>query len=270
MNVDRDGSNTMAQEAIQELLKQIVENTSKKSKTQIVLSGRGSKLNCKFEPVITPKRGCKFEVAFASLETYFSFPNIDLTNNTIRVTTKNGTLKTFTISTGCYSVIAINKDLSIQFLEDEEMSDSPVTFIPNYSTFKCRMLLEKNTKVDFSSRNSLASVLGFDRKIYRTGSKKKYFASEHIVDIMKVNSILIHCDLVGSSYLNAYRKPIIYSFFPNAVPGEKIVERPNGYIYLPVNQEVIHSVDVWLTDQSLNPIDLREETLTVKLFLREC
>ena len=36
MNVDRGGSNTMAQEVIQELLKQIVENTSKKSKTQIV------------------------------------------------------------------------------------------------------------------------------------------------------------------------------------------------------------------------------------------
>ena len=87
---------------------------------------------------------------------------------------------------------------------------------------------------------------------------------------MRVNSILVHCDLISSLYLNDLRKPVIYSFFPDAEPGEKIVERPNEYIYLPIDLDIIRGATVWLTDQNQLPLDLREEALTCKLFVREC
>ena len=74
----------------------------------------------------------------------------------------------------------------------------------------------------------------------------------------------------GSSYLNGRRVPIIHSFFPLADPGTKIVEKPVGYIYLPVSSDVIRHITVWLTDQNQNVIDLGEETLTIKFHLRSC
>ena len=96
------------------------------------------------------------------------------------------------------------------------------------------------------------------------------YVSEHIVKIMMVNSILVHCDLVGASYLNGVRVPVIYSFFPSADPGDKIIERPTEYIYLPISSDVIRHMSVWLTDQDQNLLDLREETLTIKFHLRSC
>ena len=43
--------------------------------------------------------------------------------------------------------------------------------------------------------------------------------------------------------------PIAYNFFPNAAPGQKILEAPHNLIYLPVTVDVISTLSVWLADQ---------------------
>ena len=96
------------------------------------------------------------------------------------------------------------------------------------------------------------------------------FISEHTVRILTVNSILVHCNLVDESYLNGRKVPVIHSFFPLADPGNKIVEKPVEYIYLPISSDIIRNLSVWLTDQDQNILDLREETLTIKFHLRLC
>ena len=96
------------------------------------------------------------------------------------------------------------------------------------------------------------------------------FVSEHTVQIMTVNSILVHCDLVAGSYLNGRRAPIVHSFFPLANPGDKMVEKPVEYIYLPIPSDVIRHMSVWLTDQEQNILNLEEETVTIKFHLRSC
>ena len=85
---------------------------------------------------------------------------------------------------------------------------------------------------------------------------------------MKINYILINVNI--GSYVNGVQQPVIYSFFPNVAPGRKIVERPNPTLtYYPFNTRFIDRVAVWLTDQNNKPIDLRGETLTVRIELRE-
>ncbi len=79
-----------------------------------------------------------------------------------------------------------------------------------------------------------------------------------------MNSILVHCDLVGGLYLNDRRAPIIHSFFPLANPGDKMVEKP------PIPSDVIRHMSVWLTDQEQNILNLEEETVTIKFHLRSC
>ena len=77
---------------------------------------------------------------------------------------------------------------------------------------------------------------------------------------MRVNSILVFCDLIGSSYLNSTQQPISYSFIPDVEPGEKIVMRPSTLIYLPIASDIIPRMTVWLTDQDNNPLELRGES----------
>ena len=49
---------------------------------------------------------------------------------------------------------------------------------------------------------------------------------------MNVNSILVHCNIINSSYMRGQQAPVVYNFFPNAAPGQKILEAPHNLIYL--------------------------------------
>ena len=120
-------------------------------------------------------------------------------------------------------------------------------------------------KVSFDVSNSLASVLGFEQSIYGVGRH----ASENLVNIMSVNSILVHCNIIHSSYMRGTQAPVAYNFFPNAAPGQKILEAPHNLIYLPVTVDVISTLSVWLTDQHGELLDLCGDELTIRFHLRE-
>ena len=53
--------------------------------------------------------------------------------------------------------------------------------------------------VDFDIDNSLRTVLGFEAKKY---TKVGTYESENIVNILNVNSILVHCDIIEGSRVN--------------------------------------------------------------------
>ena len=63
--------------------------------------------------------------------------------------------------------------------------------------------------------------------------------------------------------------PVAYNFFPNAAPGQKILEAPHNLIYLPATVDVISTLSVWLMDQQGELLDLRREELTMPFHLRE-
>ena len=236
---------------MEEKLNQIVENTKRGSSYLLTLSGKGSMLEKSFQPEIIG--GCNYRLAFTSLDTYFSVPNIDSSNNSIQISQNGGQFVTIALDKGCYSLDDLDQELGRR-LKVLKM-DEAVQFKPEYTTFRCVMIIKDSYRVNFTT-NSLRSVLGFETKVY-TGRAERY-VSEHTVQIMYINSILIHCDLVGGSYLNGIPTPIIHSFFPSVNPGEKIIEIPVEHIYLPVDLDAIRHMRVWLTDQNLTLLDLGE------------
>lgn len=58
-------------------------------------------------------------------------------------------------------------------------------------------------------------------------------------------------------------------FFPNIPVGYKVVEIANPSIYSPLSFTNIESIRVWLTDQDGDPINLRNEVLSMWLHIRE-
>ena len=80
----------------------------------------------------------------------------------------------------------------------------------------------------------------------------------------------MHTDIITSTYQDGKMEPIIYSFFPNVSPGEKIIAIQQNLIYAPVTTDTIYRMTTWLTDQDNNKLDLRGEVLTVRYHLREC
>ena len=74
--------------------------------------------------------------------------------------------------------------------------NSDIAILPNVNTLQCILnVVGAKLEVSFDVHNTLASVLGFNRSTYGVGRH----ASEQHVNIMSVNSILVHCNIIGAA-----------------------------------------------------------------------
>ena len=258
----------MSLSTVEEYLKFIVGYLKPKPSFHIIQTGNSSQLSTQFTPVLDFGSDCQYEMALQSLETYYSFPNIDGDNNKMRVSLDDGkTFSVLALPTGCYDITDIATEVE-RLIIARGGKKGDVKIEANKNTFQCILTLKTNVIVDFRTEgtNTLRTVLGFDEKLYKVGRNE----SEHVVQIMRVNSILVYCDVIGSSYLNETMKPIVFSFFPDASPGDKIICHPQTLMYLPVTMSLISRMTCYLTDQTGRLLDLRGEELTLKFHIKAC
>ena len=253
-----------------ELLEQIVKNTTHKTSFQIIISNDKSNFNTRFNPKLELDREKVYEIALVNLETYYSFPNIDETNNIFVYSPDNGnSWVKIKIPEGSYEIDDINNTIQHEMEKrghyDEINEDYYIIIAPNTNTLKSVLILEKGYQVDFNHQNSLAKVLGFIGAKYTEG----FHESENVVDILRINSILVNIDIISGSYVNGTTKSTIYSFFPNVSPGYKIIESPVNLVYLPITLDTIDSLNVTITDQDYHLLNLRNEKLTIRFHIRE-
>lgn len=210
----------------------------------------------------------KYEAALLSLDTYNSIPNItENKNNIFTYSTDDGdSWKTITLNTGAYELQAISNEIKRQIITNGD-DENAFNITANISRLTSIVNIENSSyKIDFSVNNSIGSVLGFNKLIIGHG----YNESSNIVNIMQINSILVNIDIIMGSYVRGSQSPTLYSFYPNVSPGYKIVERPNpSLIYYPLSRHDISRMRVWLTDQNGDSIDLRGETVTIRMHVRE-
>src|SRR5688572_25752492 len=249
---------------------QTARNTSPKSSFYILVSKKNAMIRTKFNPLIELDAGKKYEMALLNLATYFSFPNIDATNNHLRYSPDGGaTWVDVNIPEGCYEITDVNDYLQRIMKENghyDVANEAPcVSLQPNTNTLKSVLTIATNYKVDFMSDNSLRTVLGFNHGMYSEG----YNESEQIVNIMNVTSLRITSNIIGASYTNGETANVIYSFFPNVGPGYKIIEVPTNLVYLPVTLSTISSMETKLTDQNGKLVNLRGEELSIRFHIRE-
>ena len=253
-----------------ELLERIANNTDHKTSFQIILSSDKTNFNTRFNPKLELDEKKKYEIALVNLETYYSFPNIDETNNTFVYSPDNGnSWEKIKIPEGSYEIDDINNAIQHEMEKrthyDEINEDYYINIAPNNNTLKSVLILEKGYQVDFNHQNSLAKVLGFTGTKYTEG----FHESENVVDILRINSILVNIDIISGSYVNGTTKSTIYSFFPDVSPGYKIIESPVNLVYLPITLDTIDSLNVTITDQDYHLLNLRNEKLTIRFHIRE-
>ena len=256
---------------MEENISKLVEYATPGEEHYLIVSGSGSRLRTNYNPpMVFESSGVGYEISLLRLETYFSFPNIASSNNAVRISIDHGKKwYDIMIPTGCYDIDSINTVVQRMLMTEygEKEKEKHVILSANKNTLKCILeIRDASTIVDFKVDNSLRSVLGFKEQKY---SGVNRYESENIVNILNVNSILVHCDIVGASRLNGIEAPVIYNFFPDVSPGEKIVSQPKHLIYIPLTMNVIPSMTSWLTDQNSRELDLRGEELTLTFHVRK-
>ena len=187
-----------------------------------------------FIPLITVIRGLKIKIPEGSYE-------IDDINNTIQ------------------------QEMEKRRHHDPINENYCINISANSNTLKSVLILENGYQVDFNHQNSLARVLGFTRTKYTEG----FHESENVVNILRINSILVNIDIISGSYVNGTTKNTIYSFFPKVSPGYKIIESPVNLVYLPITLDTVDSLNVSITDQDDHLFNLRNEKLTIRFHIRE-
>ena len=227
-----------------DLLKQIAKNTAHKTSFQIIVSGNESSFNTILNPTLQLDRDKEYEMALVNPETYYSFPNIDETNNVFVHSPDNGKLWVkIKIPEGSYEIDDKNNTIQHEMKKrghhDPINEDYYINVSANSKTLKSVLILEKDYQ------NSLAKVLGFTGAKYTGG----FHESENVVNILSINSILVNIDIILGSYVNGTTKNTIYSFFLKVSPGYKIIETPINLVYLLITLDTIDRLRVLITDQ---------------------
>ena len=194
-------------------MKEVLVRAKLKDSFTLVVSDNSANILATFSPPLHLQANRDYEFAIVNLETYYSFANIRKGNNSFKWSIDGG--KTWTlphIPIGCYELKAINAEIT------RIRGNSDITILPNVNTLQCILTaVGAKCKVSFDVQKFLASVLGLKQDIaYDVGRHP----SEKLVDIMSVNSILVHCNIIHSSYMRGQQAPVVYNFFPNAAPGQ--------------------------------------------------
>ena len=161
-------------EETKEYLKQIAENTSHKTSFQVILSGNQSGFNTLFNPKIELDMKKVYEIALVNLETYYSFPNIDDSNNIFVYSHDQGqTWTKIKIPTGSYEIGDLNQTIRFEMEKvghyDEVNQESYINIAANSNTLKSILIIGQGYQVDFNQPNNLSKVLGFTGKKYIEG-----------------------------------------------------------------------------------------------------
>ena len=256
---------------MQELLEKLVEYILPKPKSLLCVSGSTSRIKTSFIPPLEFPSSTPYEIALTSLETYYSFPNVDATKNHVEISFDEGkSWLDIRVPVGCYEIEGINNVLQRCIMQKtgDKKSGTRLTLTPNHNTFRCVLnILDVKCRVNFDvGGDSMYSLLGYEKKVYEVGEHE----SPNIVDILSVNTVLVHCDIIESSRLNGIAAPIIYTFFPDAAPGDKIISIPRHLIYVPLTLNVISRMTCWVTDQNGKDLNLQGEELTLTFHVKAC
>ena len=150
-------------EEVVKLLKRIAKNTDHKTSFQVIVSGNQSSFNTLFNPKIELDRNKVYEVALVNLETYYSFPNIDDTNNIFVYSHDQGVTWTkIKIPTGSYEIDDLNNTIRFEMEKaghyDEVNNDSYISISANSNTLKSILIIGQRYQVDFNQQNNLSKV----------------------------------------------------------------------------------------------------------------
>ena len=107
------------------------------------------------------ERDKEYKIALVNLKTYYSFPNIDESNNVFVYSPDNGnSWEKIKIPEGSYEIDDINNTIRHEMEKrghyDLINEDTYINLFANPNTLKSVLNLEKNYQVDFNHQNSLA------------------------------------------------------------------------------------------------------------------
>lgn len=220
------------------------------------ISGKSSVLSLDIFPPLDVSHG-EWEIALIGFTTFNSIPNIEEGKNNLFY--YGSPPVKIELPTGSYEI----DDIS-EFIKAKLPSGTTFELTGNNNTLKAE--LRCSLPVHFSEAHTLGDILGFDKVAL---IENTLHSSTQPVNIIKVNTIRVECNISRGSYENGKESHILFEYAPSVPPGYKIIAVPRNFIYLPLNVQRINNVTVYLKDQTGELINFRGEEITLRLHVRK-
>jgi hypothetical protein len=259
---------------------------------RLTITGVGSNISLSLETPIRFDYNKKYEVCLLSLNMYNDIPNVTNKNNKFKYTNNisgledgasdssrpfgNIVWKTIELPPGTYQFEEINNKITEEMIKNDDYDKEKNEFYINISVNapEQKSIISINNSrygVMFDEDNSLCTILGFQPvSVLRGDDNKISYKSPNIVNITATNIVLVHTNFVSGSYNNSKKTPMIYAFDPNIVnPGWKIFIQPRHLEYYLITPPSIDDINIWLTDEDGNLLDINNTEVSVRLEIRE-
>lgn len=233
----------------------------------VSFSGNSSVLRADFFPEITLDPNANYCCALLDFTSYNSIPNIiDGKNNDFTFKKGNDTAVTISLPTSMYEV----KDI-LDYLKTE-FNRLHISLTYDINEASATVQISFNEEIKWVG-GTLFYVIGFkykDNNDSRVFIKHYKYRSDHIAKITDVDVIRIECDIVTGSYINGRNSHTIHQFSNCKVPpGYKFIEIPRHFVYLPVKETILQSLQISVVDQDDNLIDFRGEQISCRIHIKK-
>ena len=236
------------------------------------LTSNKSILSVDFHPEIVLNESYQYALALLSFHTYNSIPNIEEgINNRLYFSTENSIDENIIdIPTGSYELSDLESFLVKELcrrgcIPNSENKTSYFSLKPNNNTLKCE--LASKFRINFTKQDSLGKLLGFTERILNPNEEHQ---SDAPVNIIKVITVRIECNIITGSFYDNKRSHTLYEFAPLSDPGYSLNIEPNNLIYLPVvNSRSISNITLKILDQDGELVNFRGENIIIRLQLKK-
>ena len=234
------------------------------------LSSTNHALNIDFINPIQLEPESTYGLALIGFHSYNSIPNIEPGRNKFEYqNVETGKKKCIIIPTGSYEIRDLEQYLQtclISIGEPKHLHGKHLSLKPNNNTLKCEIYSEKY-QIDFKAPDSIGRLLGFSRLVLRPGTVHE---SDQPVDVVKVKTLHIDCNITTGSFYKDRPTHTIYEFALDSNPGYAVDETPRHIIYLPVvNKNQITNISLRVLDQNFEPVNFRGEEVIIRLELKK-
>lgn len=223
------------------------------------LQGNSNVLSDNYYPPIELCPHKQYCIGLIGFHSYHTIPNIEEGADKF-ICDK----QVFTLPSGAYELSDISLYLQQQLCTSQEADcDKTISIKANNNTLKCE--LKSKYDIDFSPENTIGKLLGFSRRLL---IKDTLHESDLPVEIVKVSSIRVECNIATGSYYKSNLSHTLYEFAPSVDPGYAINVEPRNILYLPINTHTISNIILRILDQDNKPVNFRGEKITVRLELK--
>ena len=160
-----------------------------------------------------------------------------------------------TITPGAYELTKVAEII-------KEENDGNVIIEQDINTMKCKMKIKQGA-LSLDVDNSIASLLGFRKIVYKPG-KYKY---QKIIDIKGFSTINIHCNFISGVKHKCNNTNIQYTFTLTEPAGYLINIMPTNILYQNITKDRIDYIDINIKDEHGRPIGFNGDVLSFTLHL---